>query len=55
MVGVIAVIGFIEEAQVLAGAGTGEATGGGHDEDDAVTGEGGVLGDYGEDEGGGEG
>ncbi|KAG5553876.1 hypothetical protein RHGRI_011667 [Rhododendron griersonianum] len=51
----VPVIGFIEEAQPLAGVGTGEARGGGHDKDDSVAGVGGDFGDYGENEGGGEG
>lgn len=50
-----AVVGAVEEAEVLGGAGAGDAGGGDEDEDEAVAGEGVLVGSHGEDEGGGEG
>lgn len=50
-----AVVGAVEEAEVLRGASAGDAGGGDEDEDEAVAGEGVFVRSHGEDEGGGEG
>lgn len=55
VVGRVAVVGQVEETQVLSGAGAVDSGGGREEEDEAVAGEDGVLGrSHGEDEGGGE-
>lgn len=55
VVGRVAVVGQVEETQVLSGASSVDSRGGREEEDEAVAGEDGVLGrSHGEDEGSGE-
>lgn len=55
VVGEVAEVGGIEKAEILAGEGSREVFGGGDSKGKAVAAKLGVLGDYGEDKGGGEG
>lgn len=55
MVAGFAIVGFIEKAEVLARKSSREGSGWGDNEDDAVAAEIWILGDDGEDKGGGEG